>query len=71
MCFVYFVAKKENTESKKIRINVTSKDIFDKSITDIIKAFVNENDYNDFMEGNQKTIVVFVRGALMTLPSFL
>lgn len=50
--------KKEDKDASKIvKINVTSKDIFDKSITDIIKAFIDEKEYNSFMEGTQSPIV--------------
>ncbi len=40
-----------------LTINVTSKDIFDESITDLIKAFLDEKEYNAFMESNQAPIV--------------
>ena len=46
---------KKNT--KKEIINVISKDIFDESVVDVVKAFVEEKDYNLFMEGNQPQIV--------------
>lgn len=45
------------SKREKTIINVTSKDIFDESIVDLVKAFVNEEDYNLFMEGNQAPIV--------------
>ena len=44
-------------EHGKVTINVTSKDIFDSSISNIVKAFVDEKEYNLFMEGNQPPIV--------------
>lgn len=47
---------KEKKTEKKI-INVTSKDIFDKAIVNIIKAFLDEKEYNAFMEGAQSPIV--------------
>ena len=42
---------------KKITINVTSKDIFDESITELVKAFIDEKEYNAFMESSQEPIV--------------
>ena len=48
---------KEKKKTEKITINVTSKDIFDEAIVDIIKAFVDEKEYNSFMEGTQTPIV--------------
>ena len=51
----------ENDKEKTIKtnqiINVTSKDIFDKAIVNIIKAFLDEKEYNAFMEGTQEPIV--------------
>ncbi len=51
----------ENDKEKTIKtnqiINVTSKDIFDKAIVNIIKAFLDEKEYNAFMEGTQESIV--------------
>ena len=57
------ITKEESTEDSKEKkvtkktINVTSKDIFDKAIINIIKAFVDEKEYNAFMEGTQAPIV--------------
>ena len=48
---------KINQKKEKITINVTSKDIFDESIIDLIKAFVDEKEYAAFMESNQAPIV--------------
>ncbi len=50
--------EKEASDDKKehIIINVTSKDIFDEAIVDIIKAFIDEKEYNAFMESNQEPI---------------
>ena len=48
---------KKEAKKEKITINVTSKDIFDESIVDLIKAFIDEKDYNLFMEGNQPQII--------------
>lgn len=52
---------KKNTDTKnnedKIIINVTSKDIFDEALIDLIKAFIDEKDYNAYMESNQSPIV--------------
>ena len=49
----------EEEDSKKeiITINVTSKDIFDEAIVDLIKAFLDEKTYNAYMESNQSPIV--------------
>ena len=49
--------KKETEQKTKITINVTSKDIFDEAIVDLIKAFIDEKDYNAYMESNQSPIV--------------
>ena len=56
------IAKKDTTDSDKnekkdIIINVISKDVFDEAIINIIKAFVEEKEYNSFMEGTQVPIV--------------
>ena len=52
--------KKESTEEEEkkenIIINTTSKDIFDEAITNLVKAFIDEKEYNDFMESNQAPI---------------
>ncbi len=47
----------KDNEPKKITINVTSKDIFDESITELVKAFIDEKEYNAFMESSQEPIV--------------
>jgi murein DD-endopeptidase MepM/ murein hydrolase activator NlpD len=49
----------EEEEAKKTEttINVTSKDVFDEAIVNIVKAFVDEKEYNSFMEGTQSPIV--------------
>ena len=49
--------KEEKKEVEKTIINVTSKDIFDEAIVNIVKAFVDEKEYNAFMEGTQTPIV--------------
>lgn len=57
------ITKEETSENDKEKkttteiINVTSKDIFDKAIVNIIKAFLDEKEYNAFMEGTQTPIV--------------
>ena len=48
---------KEKTIKTNQIINVTSKDIFDKAIVSIIKAFLDEKEYNAYMEGTQEPIV--------------
>lgn len=52
-------AKKDSDKekNKKIIINVTSKDIFDEAMVDLVKAFIDEKEYNAFMEGTQEPIV--------------
>ena len=49
--------EKEKKKVEKTRINVTSKDIFDEAITNLVKAFIDEKEYNAFMEGTQDPIV--------------
>ena len=59
------IEKEKNDEDEErkeplkeiMTINVTSKDIFDESITSLVKAFIDEKEYNDFMESNQTPIV--------------
>lgn len=46
----------DKTKEESIIINVTSKDIFDKAITNLVKAFVEEDEYNSFMESTQEPI---------------
>ena len=52
--------KPEQTDDKEIKesifINTTSKDIFDEAIKNLVKAFIDEKEYNDFMESNQAPI---------------
>ena len=47
----------EKEDSENLIINVTSKDIFDESIVDVIKAFISEEEYNSFMESTQAPII--------------
>ena len=49
--------KKKEKKVQKTRINVTSKDIFDEAVVNLVKAFIDENEYNAFMEGTQAPIV--------------
>jgi murein DD-endopeptidase MepM/ murein hydrolase activator NlpD len=49
--------KEEEPKKEKIIINVTSKDIFDESVIDLVKSFLDEKEYNAFMESNQEPIV--------------
>ncbi|MBR7041919.1 MAG: peptidoglycan DD-metalloendopeptidase family protein, partial [Bacilli bacterium] len=49
--------KKEEKEVKKTIINVTSRDIFDAAVVNLVKAFIDEKEYNAFMEGTQAPIV--------------
>ena len=46
---------KKNIETTVI--NVTSKDIFDEAMVSLVKAFLDEKEYNAFMEGTQTPIV--------------
>ena len=48
---------KQETKKEIITLNVTSKDIFDEAIIDLIKAFIDEKTYNAYMESNQSPIV--------------
>jgi len=48
---------KENTKKEYTTINVINKEIFDESIVDIVKAFVDEEEYNSFMNSEQEPIV--------------
>ncbi|MBQ9854150.1 MAG: peptidoglycan DD-metalloendopeptidase family protein [Bacilli bacterium] len=45
-----------HTKEEITSINVLNKEIFDKSIIRIVKAFVDEEDYNNFMNSTQKDI---------------
>lgn len=45
------------SDNKITTINVISKDIFDEAIINIVKAFVDEKDYNSYIEGTQNPIV--------------
>ena len=45
----------EEKEEKTI-INVISKDIFDEAIVDLVKAFIDEEEYNKYMESTQEPI---------------
>ena len=47
----------EEDKKENLKINVISKDTFDEAIVDIIKAFIDEKEYNAFMESNQAPIV--------------
>ena len=50
--------KKEPEKKKEIiTLNVTSKDIFDEAVVDLIKAFIDEKSYNAYIESNQSPIV--------------
>ena len=51
------VDDEKKAKKEKVVINVTSKDIFDEAIVNIIKAFIDEKEYNAFMEGTQDPIV--------------
>lgn len=45
-----------STNEKITTINVLNKNIFDNSVINIIKAFVDEKEYNNFMNSTQKNI---------------
>ena len=47
----------KNTKKEYITINVVNKKTFDDSISNIIKAFVDEEEYEAYMESTQKEIV--------------
>ena len=44
-------------DDKTTTLNVLSKEIFDEAITNTIKAFVNVEEYNNYINGTQKEIV--------------
>ena len=44
------------TEKEYITINTTKKEIFDNSIVNIVKAFIDEKEYTAFMESTQEPI---------------
>lgn len=51
---------KEATDEKEkeiITINLLNKEMFDESIIDIIKAFIEDNEYTSFMNSTQQNIV--------------
>lgn len=43
-------------EEKDLKMYVLSKDIFDKALTNTMKAFINVDEYNDYITSNQKEI---------------
>lgn len=48
----------ENNKTEKIiKINLLDKEMFDDAIVEIIKAFIDDDKYNKFMESNQTPIV--------------
>ena len=53
-------AEKDNKDKKikkeNIKINVINKEIFDEAIIDIVKAFVDEEEYTKFMNSTQEEI---------------
>lgn len=49
-------ATEEEEVPKKITINLLNKEIFDEAIVDIIKAFIDDKEYNAFMNSTQEEI---------------
>ena len=49
-------ASEENTMPDKTFINLLNKEMFDEAIVDIIKAFIDDEEYNAFMTSTQKEI---------------
>lgn len=45
------------SDDKTVTLNALSKEIFDEAITNTIKAFVNVEEYNNYINSNQKEIV--------------
>ena len=43
-------------EKSKLVINTINKKVFDEAITNLVRAFVDEEEYNDFMESKQEPI---------------
>ena len=50
-------SNKDDNKKKTTIINVTSRDIFDEAMVNLVKAFIDEKEYNAFMEGTQAPIV--------------
>lgn len=50
-------SEEAEVEIETITINVLNKEIFDESVIQIVKAFVEEEEYQAFMESTQKEIV--------------
>lgn len=48
--------KDKKTKKENIKINVINKEIFDEAIVDIVKAFIDEEQYTKFMNSNQEEI---------------
>lgn len=48
---------KEKNKTETITINVINKSIFDEAVVDIVKAFVDEEEYTKFMNSTQEEIV--------------
>jgi len=47
----------EEVKTEKLNINVIDKKIFDEAVVDIVKAFVEEEEYTKFMKSTQEEIV--------------
>ena len=50
-------ATEENPKEEIITINLLKKELFDNAIVDIIKAFVDDEEYTAFMNSTQEPIV--------------
>lgn len=48
--------KEDKDQKEVITINLLNKELFDKSIVDIVKAFVNDEEYTKFMNSTQEPI---------------
>lgn len=47
----------EEKQTQTIKLNIINKEIFDNAIIDIVKAFVEEEEYNKFMTSTQEEII--------------
>lgn len=52
-----YVIRIKPEDGEEIRINVLDKEVFEKAINSFILAFVDEDDYNDYLNGTQDKIV--------------
>ena len=51
------ITEEDKKKEEKIKINLLNKEMFDEAIVEIIKAFIEEDEYDAFMNYTQKPIV--------------